>query len=285
MKSFLINLDRSPERLLFFTRQAEQYGLAFDRVSAVDGRKLSAVEIQSALDPCFEFQPINECELGLFLSHRAIWERVVGENIPAAAIFEDDVVLSPQISTALAALDRCEMPYDLIKIETTLRKVVCGRVGVELPSGQALHLLRSWHGGTAGYIVSHRGASKLLAAKEKISDQVDQVLFNPISRVSAALAIYQLLPALCIQKDILSKNDPAAFGSTIERAHSRGRLFRHGMFIDARRLINKQRERLRRNRLALSSSHIQLRVPFAHAAGLPEGAANDGSSTAGREAA
>ena len=59
MKSYLINLDRSTERLEFFTRQAELLGIPFERISAVEGRRLSSEDLASAVAATFEFQPIN----------------------------------------------------------------------------------------------------------------------------------------------------------------------------------------------------------------------------------
>ena len=37
MKCYLINLDRSPDRLAFFTQQAASSGIVFERMSAIDG--------------------------------------------------------------------------------------------------------------------------------------------------------------------------------------------------------------------------------------------------------
>ena len=44
---YVINLDRSPERLKEITHQLEKFGLIFERVQAVDGKL--ATEAQKAL--------------------------------------------------------------------------------------------------------------------------------------------------------------------------------------------------------------------------------------------
>ena len=59
MKAYLINLDRSPERLAHFSAQARRAGLAFERIAAVDGRTLDEAQRARSVSPRFEFQPLN----------------------------------------------------------------------------------------------------------------------------------------------------------------------------------------------------------------------------------
>ena len=130
MNVYLINLDRSPERLHFFAEQTVAGGIEFERISAIDGRQLSSQELAAAVSTKFEFQPINACEIGLFLSHKRAWEKLVASGKPHAAIFEDDAVLSTSIRSIFDAIDKNNVQFDVIKLESTLRKVVwaCWRI-------------------------------------------------------------------------------------------------------------------------------------------------------------
>ena len=262
MQAYLINLDRSPERFHFFEKQASAAGIEFERISAVDGRQLSSAELAAAVAAKFEFQPINAGEIGLFMSHKRAWEKLVASGAPHATVFEDDVVLSPSIRSDFAAIDAGKPEFDVIKLESTLRKVVCLRKSILLTHESVLQRLHTWHGGTAGYVISSSCAQLLLKLKEQLADPIDQVMFNPISRISLQLNIQQLNPAACIQKDILEKEKSAAFGTTIDRNVTGGRIFRHGPLIDIRRLLKKQTERLRRNRLARRPENIEAVIPF-----------------------
>ena len=262
MKSYLINLDRSTERLEFFTRQAKLLGISFERISAVEGRRLSPEELASAVAASFEFQPINAGEIGLFMSHKQAWQNLLASGEPHAAVFEDDAVMANSMKTVMNAIDRKVTSFDVIKLETTLRLVVCRRENEVLTSGNRLQKLLSWHGGTAGYVISASCARRLLTLKEKLADPVDQVMFNPMSKISSQIQILQLNPAACIQKDILDKADTTAFGTTIDRNVTGGRLFRHGPYIDTRRMIKKQIERQRRRLLSLSHQNVQAVIPF-----------------------
>ena len=262
MKSYLINLDRSTDRLEFFTRQAELLGIPFERISAVEGRRLSPEELSSAVAATFEFQPINAGEIGLFMSHKLAWQKLLASGEPHAAVFEDDAVMATTMKSVMDAIDMGVADFDVIKLETTLRQVVCRKEAQPLSSGSVLQRLLSWHGGTAGYVISASCARRLLSLKEKLADPIDQVMFNPMSAVSSQLRILQLNPAACIQKDILDKSDSAAFGTTIDRNLTGGKLFRHGPVVDIRRMIKKQIERQRRRWLAMSQQNCQAVIPF-----------------------
>ncbi len=87
MKVYLINLDRSPDRLNFFQSQADRLGLPFERISAVDGRRLTAEELRDAVSASYEFQPVNAGEIGLFQSHKRAWEKLIDSGEPHAAVF------------------------------------------------------------------------------------------------------------------------------------------------------------------------------------------------------
>lgn len=264
MLSYLINLDRSPERLAFFAEQAQRAGLAFERISAVDGRALTPKQREAAVAQRFEFQPINAGEIGLFMSHRAVWQRIADSGVAYGAVFEDDAVLSLRVAAVLAGIDAQQPAVDVIKLETTGRAVVLEGAALPLGAAHSLRRLRSWHGGTAAYVVSRAGALALLQATAKLADPVDQVLFNPMSRVSSSLRLMQVWPAVGIQKNILESHAAGGvFGTTIDRHKSRrGLLFRHGLLLDARRAWKKLKERRRRAQLARVPGHSLMPVPF-----------------------
>jgi glycosyl transferase, family 25 len=263
LKSYLINLDRSPERLQFFTGQAARSGFAFERIAAVDGRQMSDAERARVVSPQYEFQPLNPGEIAVFMSHRVAWQRLLDSGEARAAVFEDDVVLSARSGVLLQALGQADWTADLVKLETTDRRVVLQAPTVHLDGHAVLRPLCSWHGGAAGYVIRREAAARLLQATWPLADPVDQVLFNPMSRISASLRLLQLCPALCIQKDILDKGQAGgAFATTIDRHQTRGRLIRHGVWIDLKRAWTKHRERARRGRLARMPGHTLETVAF-----------------------
>lgn len=282
MQVYLINLDGDLERLAHFQRQAKQAGLQFERLSAVDGRKLAPKDYQKLISPKFEFAPMTPAEFGLLGSHKKAWECFLQTNERNAAIFEDDAILSADLGRVLSEIDRAEISFDIIKLETTLRSVVLSQADETLSSGYQLHELLTWHGGTAGYVISRAGAEKLLSWKAEPHDAstaekdapllcsasvLDQMLFNPFSKVCSQLRVMQMNPAGCIQNDIQARQTGGAnFGSTIQPGSRKTKFLRYGVWIGLMRLIRKMREKAYRRNLSRQPGNIALKVEFLNGA-------------------
>jgi glycosyl transferase, family 25 len=263
MQSYVINLDRSPERLRYFQTQAEAVGLDFERISAFDGKLLPNNVISRMRSIPFQFQPVDIGNIGLLLSHQVAWEKLLQSNAPHAAVFEDDAILAPSIVRTLRAIDEQQPEFDLIKLETTLRKVVCSRQAVVLDSGNTLRTLLTWHGGTAGYVVSRRGAEQLLAKRDETSDIIDLLLFHPSSRATSNFVVQQLVPAACIQSQFLKQQSNPTFESTLGKPSVGDQFLRYGLKVDSKRFVRRQLESIRRRFLASRPSNEQLFVSFA----------------------
>jgi glycosyl transferase family 25 len=278
MQAYLINLDGDHERLAHFKRQAKLAGIEFERLSAVDGRKLAPEDYQKLISPKFEFAPMTPAEFGLLGSHRKAWECFLQTNQQNAAVFEDDAILAPDLGAALTEIDRAKVPFDIVKLETTRRTVVLSQSGETLSSGYQLHQLLTWHGGTAGYVISRAGAEKLLSWKAEPHDTstaatdapllcsasvLDQMLFNPFSKVCSRLRVMQMNPAGCIQNDILARQTGGAnFGSTIQPGSRKTKFLRYGVWIGLTRLIRKIREKAYRRKLSRQPENMVLSVEF-----------------------
>lgn len=278
MQVYLINLDGDHERLAHFQHQAALAGVAFERVAAVDGRKLAPRDYQKLISPTFEFAPMTPPEFGLLGSHKKAWERLLATDEQHAAIFEDDAILSDNLGHALSEIAQSNLSFDIIKLETTLRRVVISQSEAMLPSGYQLHQLLTWHGGTAGYIISRAGAEKLLGWKVKSrhspaadhdapllcsASVLDQMLFNPFSKVCSQLRVMQINPAGCIQNDILARQTGGTnFGSTIQPASRKKKFLRYGVRIGLIRLARKLREKAYRRKMARQVMNTEMTVDF-----------------------
>lgn len=110
MKTYLINLDRSTERLARERELFDRCGVPFERVPGVDGRKLSAEEIRRACNR-FRFflsttRRVIVGEIGVALAHLECWRRLLASGEDRAAIFEDDADFEREdVRRALAAVE------------------------------------------------------------------------------------------------------------------------------------------------------------------------------------
>lgn len=202
MKCYLINLDRSHERLENMQAQFDRAGVSFTRVSGVDGKLLSAEELMAVVDPVQRWEiPMPASEIGCFLSHKKCIELIACGTDEYVAIFEDDVTLSEDCANLLKQTEWIPENADIIKIDTQDRLVLLEGLE-ELPEvSRALTRLRSKHLCCGGYIVSRKAAKRILAYMEKISVPVDNLIYDPQYELFSQLTIYQLVPALCMQID------------------------------------------------------------------------------------
>jgi glycosyl transferase family 25 len=89
---WMINLERSKDRLAFQEKQFKEHGLSFERFNAVDGRNELSNYVK---DIKLSHRWHNELpgKKGCALSHIEILKKIVSENIPQVIVMEDDVIL------------------------------------------------------------------------------------------------------------------------------------------------------------------------------------------------
>jgi GR25 family glycosyltransferase involved in LPS biosynthesis len=90
-KIFVINLERSKERLENCIQQSKIYHFSFERFHAIEGNKLSRKQKKFVHPLCANLL----CTYGMMgcgLSHLFLWKKMVKENIQTAMILEDDFV-------------------------------------------------------------------------------------------------------------------------------------------------------------------------------------------------
>lgn len=200
MKCYLINLDRSPDRLEQMKVEFDRYGLAFTRVPAVDGKQLTQEELDAVTPAIRRWEiPIPPSEIGCFLSHRKCLEMIADGDDLYAAVFEDDIQLSSDAGAILANGDWIPADTDIVKLETFRTVVLLDAPRkIDNTKYETARLL-SKHLCAGGYIVSRDAARHILTYMDKISIPVDNLLFDPAYELFSKLTIYQIVPALCRQ--------------------------------------------------------------------------------------
>lgn len=220
MKVYVINLDRATERMDRMRQLLDAQQLDWVRLPAVDGRALPPEE-QAKWSATREDGSLilTPSEIGVLLSHRRFWEMVV-ETGKAAAVVEDDIHLAPSAGQWLTSSDWLPKDADIVKFETTGRKIALSRTAIKIGNDLRLARLKSAHLGFAGYIVAPHTAQQLLQATRQVEQAVDHIVFDHASPLFDVLNIYQTVPALCIQDQFLP-NSELGLGGEIERAWKR----------------------------------------------------------------
>ncbi|WP_299937515.1 glycosyltransferase family 25 protein [uncultured Nitratireductor sp.] len=211
MKTFLINLDRSPERLQYMAEMLAGLGISFTRISAVDGTVIDRPDCASP--------SLTLPEIGCFLSHRKIWERMVSEEIPVAFIVEDDVELSPDLPMLLDEQRWLPNGDFVVKLDTTDMRAALKKTGLKAPSQRDLMELHGRHCGTGGYLLSNTAARRLIDLSKTLTMPVDLFLFDAKQDRAADISIFQMIPAPINHKIVSEDVSGTEFETTIPKEH------------------------------------------------------------------
>jgi glycosyl transferase family 25 len=160
--AFLINLDRSQDRLRYMQAQADRIGLQVERFPAING---SAVP--DHLRSQFAGSRLTPGQVGCYASHLCLHERVVRDDLSYALILEDDAELQDDLMLAAEkAMAAAPADWDYIQLSGTFKRPVLSIAN--LPNGR--HLVRHWRlpGGTGAYLISRRGAEKMIAPGPRV---------------------------------------------------------------------------------------------------------------------
>jgi glycosyl transferase, family 25 len=113
-KAFILHLERASSRAA--TVKSLRAGLPIESevLAAVDGARLTPQEVDQAyarrrFRPTYPF-PLTRTEVGVFLSHRLAWRRIVDDALDFAFIFEDDAEIDPPAFAALVEFATLERP-------------------------------------------------------------------------------------------------------------------------------------------------------------------------------
>ena len=141
-KAFILHLERASSRAANVQSLSASLPIESEVVAAIDGARLTQQELDQAYAPR-RFQPrypfpLTRTEVGVFLSHRLAWRRIVGEALDFAFIFEDDAEIDASAFAALTEFVTLERPaWDYVLLPATPI-----RSGTPVASRGGLTLLR-----------------------------------------------------------------------------------------------------------------------------------------------
>lgn len=105
MKTYLVNLDKNPDRLAFMDGQLRRLGIEYERIPAIYGKALTTSERKTHLASfrarLTKGAPLSDGELGCALSHIAVYCKMISTGCPVALVLEDDVLLSSDFHKAV----------------------------------------------------------------------------------------------------------------------------------------------------------------------------------------
>ncbi|MFT8891354.1 MAG: glycosyltransferase family 25 protein [Acetobacter papayae] len=186
LRSFVINLEHDHTRRAHMQAQLEALGMQAEFVPAVNGRALCAADYalydrQKALR--IYGVEMMDTEIGCYLSHYRLYERMVREAIPVALIMEDDIEISPAFPAIINELIADPAPPWLAVRFESLR----GRVReakrtkfkgecVKPLHNAGLYRLHTHVLGFGAYLIRREGAEHMLRYGQRIFMPIDQTM-------------------------------------------------------------------------------------------------------------
>lgn len=214
--AYVINLDRAPERMRRMEDALRLFSVAFERVSAVDGKTLPVEAFEQAID----LEPGVDCpipaQVGCFLSHRSVWEKIATGNADYGLVLEDDIVFAKNFAEVLNDPKLLAGEPDLVRLEGWPEKQWISPRSEKLGSGYRRYKLNWNTCGTGAYLISRMCARYLLRAAPRYTMPVDLMLFDAASPLYKEIDCWALVPAPCYQYLYLhGESDVAFLGSSI----------------------------------------------------------------------
>lgn len=203
MKLYVINLDRSTDRLRRLEMLFGAQNLKLTRIAAVDARTISDTDYGILTAKQRWPEPLTRGEVACFLSHRLALQHIAEGAEAYGAVFEDDVTLSS--SAHLFLKDSRWIPdgTDIVKIETQRKKVWLGPPAAVV-DGFTLARLKSTHIMAAAYIISKRAAARLIDQMDCVPAPFDHFLFSFEYGIAPVMKMYQQIPAIAVQAELIS---------------------------------------------------------------------------------
>ncbi len=163
LQTWVINLDRAPERLARIASQMDRLGLPFTRLPAVDARALTESQ-RGALDEAayrrkHGMTPVLG-ELGCYLSHVRAMELFLASGAEFGLVLEDDVLLKDSLPAVLQGLMHQAGRWDVAKLSAVHSGTPVPYA--EVAPGHQLAVMLSRCTGASAYLVNRRAAMAYL---------------------------------------------------------------------------------------------------------------------------
>lgn len=225
LATFLLNLDRHPDRLQRMSDQLAAEGLEWERFPAFDGARMPDAELDRLVAPKGPIPRMTRGARACTASQIAILQRFLETDAKYALILEDDAVLAPSLAEVLEAL-LATGTFDVLNLNRQTprragKRLVVRRRPALIAGDFAVHDLVGIHYGTAGYLISRGAAHMVLDLYPRPDLPIDHILFNPnVSKLFRRIRIQQLFPALVRPREGLVssiQNEPVSEAGGIRR--------------------------------------------------------------------
>jgi glycosyl transferase, family 25 len=179
--TLVINLDRSPDRLTQMADRLGAQGLAWQRVPAVEGKKLDVAR-DPRVDPAgyrrLHGKGLNPAEVGCYLSHVTCWQQLLANpDATHALIVEDDCEFSPAFRSVVLESLHQSAAWDLLRLSGIHRGTPVRTHRLDQDHHLAVMLSRQT--GSAAYLINRNAARVMLERLVPMQLPLDHAFNRP----------------------------------------------------------------------------------------------------------
>jgi GR25 family glycosyltransferase involved in LPS biosynthesis len=143
---------------------------------------------------------LSPTEIAISISHFRVWKHMLDRGHRQVLVLEDDVGLSRLLPSFLAALEKQDPDFGILRLETHLAEVLLHPRPEPGPTGFSFHLPLSFEPGAGAYIISAAAAGRILASPKRFSLPLDDILFSLESPFRDSSRLRVAVPALAIYR-------------------------------------------------------------------------------------
>jgi len=198
MKTYVVNLDGSDDRLLSISSQLEDLSMPFERVSAVDGRKFdldTLADYDSRKARRYMGRLLVGGEIGCYYSHLKVARMFLETGEPHALVLEDDAKpncdINRLLADALKDLDKLDPDWLLLNIGNDKLRIYTPLQDYAVDGAQRSLVAAHYFPMTTSAIVwSRKGAQAFVDNHTKIFAPVDNFLRHWLTRAGHGYSMW-----------------------------------------------------------------------------------------------
>jgi len=215
---WIISLERAAHRRETVAASFASHGLEFEFIRAVDGSALTPEQrsLYSHWRALFEMgRGLGRGMFGASLSHLSVYERMVVEQVPVAAVFEDDVEPTEGLVSVLDSVGDLPDDWQVVTLHSLFPS--SGPEPTEHPPIDGQYRVCTYRRvpfGTQGYLINLRGARRALEVAYPVCFPPDELLFRTHP---AGLRVYGIEPSVLVHRHTESEIHSQPMGVVPER--------------------------------------------------------------------
>jgi len=208
---FVLNLEKDKKKRRYMETLFEKNNLSVEFIKGVVGTLLRYEEVKTAYSEELAISSIGRklslAEIGCALSHKKIYQGMVNQEEDVALILEDDVYFDEGLMDVLKTIGNFPLNWEVIllghhggasrgqvtKCSLWGWRRLNSRYNLKIPSDRVF--------GTYGYLISQRGARKLLSCTNELTMPIDHYTGD-----SRCVNLYVVTPTPVKIFDYLSDN-------------------------------------------------------------------------------